>query len=1091
MSSLAGYGASGLQVGLDALDKPGRAVRGVLSGKFRELGNLIPFSDTLQITDARDKTSGRDLTDAIGLTSKSSKGWGAWGLGLGAEMLTDPLTYVTGGAKNALTPAGRAVSKSGALRGWSRADILRGFDATHSGLQAAGHGLGDIAHMVDQGRRIASPAAERAAAAAGARIVPGEGLGALMGIGIPGRNPSLLIGRGPMALGMASKLDTFGDKLKYGTAVGRWANGLFDPNVREAVGGATQKAMAQYGAPAVEAAKTAGRDATYKVMAAIDDGLKIGINEEDLLRAARQDAEGVSFRGVTPASQAQASKVGSAVYGAELGQLNDAQRIGLPLNDAGDAFARYAPRQGVDLGAIGATTGRTAFSGADRNLLPMATGANFHRDELWRNIPGGTEMVNDWARKHAGDPGLIGVPGMRREILRDMVNEARASGTAITRPLVRQLGDKADEVAARLSGMSADYSTHKIGLYSPHLAADVARSADQHARTMGSAHAVMGFIGDNARAAGSLPSDAVPVGKLLDDLGMVTRDGLVHGGDHQGAMVEAYRKLAKQGAGRVDPLLRSQLPNLRSAVNAFAIPRDLYDEIIKSHGRWSMPEVAAGPAGLFGDLTKTFKSLVYPIWPASHVRNAVSAGLNNVLRGTNISDHAAQFALMRGTATADQLRKLVPDLPAGLGDDAAREWVRRKQFSTGKVYDGHVGQSDLDSALSAKLQSGVPGRITPAPFGSDRTGAGNFATDATSLIGGGLKAQFGDTLRWLRDPRTAPSPLRMEGTWGSASDFPLLATGRQVGSNIEDFFRGANWLGNRRAGMASDVAGQATRDLHFDYDALTNFEKKVMRNVIPFYTFSRKNLPAQVSNLVRAPGQATAQLRVLNSGRDDKGFIPGYLKSAGAIPTGPEQGGVRQFLSSFGTPIEEAFGRFRFQGGLPDVRGTALQVAGMMNPLIKGPLEQLTDTQLHTGRKLSTIQPGPTATALGRLIGEDHPQFLSQVLANTPAARFLTSLDKLIDDRKGFGVKALSLATGMGLSTVDVAKARQMEAAAARDELLSRMPHVKSRIGYYVKQADVPSLGADEVEMLRLMATMQAQAREGQRQPQRIGVRMP
>lgn len=80
----------------DSLDKPGRAVRGVLAGKGREALSAIPFSDSLGITDAKQRTSGRDLTNMYGLTDKYDHSFGSSALGFGAEMLTDPLNLAAG-----------------------------------------------------------------------------------------------------------------------------------------------------------------------------------------------------------------------------------------------------------------------------------------------------------------------------------------------------------------------------------------------------------------------------------------------------------------------------------------------------------------------------------------------------------------------------------------------------------------------------------------------------------------------------------------------------------------------------------------------------------------------------------------------------------------------------------------------------------------------------------------------------------------------------------------------------------------------------------------------------------------------------------
>lgn len=81
----------------DTTDKlGGRQLRGVLAGRPRELLATIPFSDSLGITDARDRASGRDLTDQWGLTKKGDDSAFAHGLGIGAEMLLDPLNLAAG-----------------------------------------------------------------------------------------------------------------------------------------------------------------------------------------------------------------------------------------------------------------------------------------------------------------------------------------------------------------------------------------------------------------------------------------------------------------------------------------------------------------------------------------------------------------------------------------------------------------------------------------------------------------------------------------------------------------------------------------------------------------------------------------------------------------------------------------------------------------------------------------------------------------------------------------------------------------------------------------------------------------------------------
>lgn len=105
------------------LDKPGAAVRGVASG-LTDLAqgdstpdwgggllNLVPWSDTIGLTNRSERISGRDVLENVGILGANKPGLGIngwnptdwdWGnlggdlAGFGAEVAMDPLSYVTG-----------------------------------------------------------------------------------------------------------------------------------------------------------------------------------------------------------------------------------------------------------------------------------------------------------------------------------------------------------------------------------------------------------------------------------------------------------------------------------------------------------------------------------------------------------------------------------------------------------------------------------------------------------------------------------------------------------------------------------------------------------------------------------------------------------------------------------------------------------------------------------------------------------------------------------------------------------------------------------------------------------------------------------
>ena len=69
----------------------------------------------------------------------------------------------------------------------------------------------------------------------------------------------------------------------------------------------------------------------------------------------------------------------------------------------------------------------------------------------------------------------------------------------------------------------------------------------------------------------------------------------------------------------------------------------------------------------------------------------------------------------------------------------------------------------------------------------------------------------------------------------------------------------------RKGGKSVDDASMDVKAALFDYSELTNFEKRFMRNVIPFYTWTRKNIPLQLANVLERPGRIANQGRLLST----------------------------------------------------------------------------------------------------------------------------------------------------------------------------------------------------------------------------------
>lgn len=124
-----------------------------------------------------------------------------------------------------------------------------------------------------------------------------------------------------------------------------------------------------------------------------------------------------------------------------------------------------------------------------------------------------------------------------------------------------------------------------------------------------------------------------------------------------------------------------------------------------------------------------------------------------------------------------------------------------------------------------------------------------------------------------------------------------LVVGRAFNSMIENNSRLAHFIAKSRELGDFDDAAASVRKYLFDYADLTPFEQSVMRRVMPFYTFMRKNTPLWLGAFFTDPVKYSRleQWRKTMydaTGRPDMGVVPSYLEAGGAFPSPFELGGL-------------------------------------------------------------------------------------------------------------------------------------------------------------------------------------------------------
>lgn len=181
---------------------------------------------------------------------------------------------------------------------------------------------------------------------------------------------------------------------------------------------------------------------------------------------------------------------------------------------------------------------------------------------------------------------------------------------------------------------------------------------------------------------------------------------------------------------------------------------------------------------------------------------------------------------------------------------------------------------------------------------------------------------------------------------------------KQEGAHIK-----ASWSPAKQAAELEKAANRAadrTRKWLVDYGDLTEFESKVMKRVVPFYTWSRKNIPLQIEALFMSPGRIatipkaqTALQRVLgtDSGYNEYGFenLPKWLKEMAPIRlTGEDDEGH----TMFGVPALPFQDISKFTEG--GKQGILQSIVSQITPAAKIPIEQATGEQLFSGAPIKS-----------------------------------------------------------------------------------------------------------------------------------------
>jgi len=414
-------------------------------------------------------------------------------------------------------------------------------------------------------------------------------------------------------------------------------------------------------------------------------------------------------------------------------------------------------------------------------------------------------------------------------------------------------------------------------------------------------------------------------------------------------------------------------------------------------------------------ITRWIKAWTLSIFPSYHTRNAVGNMFNNFVMGVEFKTYKDALHIQQA--------------------------ISKGRIGTFKLDTGqHVTYKQLRDWADA---NGVTGR-------------GIFAIDIeTSLTNELGKA------RWM--------------TFSTENKAILI--GKRVGENVEDNARMANFIDGLNKGMSPEKAGERVRYTLFDYSDLTSAEQAYMKNLMPFYTWSRKNIPFQVEQMIKQPGKYkaidTAQ-REIEAAVEDAQPNEKYLAKWMLInmPTKvrlDDNDTPQYFLMGGWLPAADVWKLASAPMTVPkDLLHPAVAsfIESMLRPVYKKNIDDPVGFVTLFGDR--TIMYGDQVNYLGMTIDKSWAHYLDKIRVISTLDDFYQPFNK---DRmkspfakpKTVGESMLRFWTGIKLHTVDLDKQKSFKI----NELRARIQHKKSILKDNI---DYPNVRDDDFIELKALA---------------------
>lgn len=229
----------------------------------------------------------------------------------------------------------------------------------------------------------------------------------------------------------------------------------------------------------------------------------------------------------------------------------------------------------------------------------------------------------------------------------------------------------------------------------------------------------------------------------------------------------------------------------------------------------------------------------------------------------------------------------------------------------------------------------------------------------------------------------------------------VLRGGFKVGQTVEDNARIALFLDQVKKGASYDKAGKHVQKYLFDYGDVSKVEQEGIKRVIPFYTWSRKNIPLQLESIVTHPERVNKLGLAINNIEQAAGVqvpdateVPQYITDAGPVYVGQNEETTQAVTLENLIPLMDLgiFTKFLNTKTQPEgpAKGLDPRLGSLLSgvsPFLKEPIEQFANYDTFRNKAIEEYS-GQKAD----MFGVEIPVRLAKTLSNIVV---LSEIDRL------------------------------------------------------------------------------------------------